>query len=501
MSELTAVARGRDIPRFEEAGDVLQQLRQLRGAVRLEAAEQLREWQPRIERRSFLLSARNLAAYLALRRRDLRELQLAMMPLGLSSLGRCESRVLENLDANIALLSGVLEGSSEIPAFPRPQAFFRGGRLLERHASEVFGPSSRQRDVRIMATLPSAAADDFGLVRELVTLGMDVARINCSHDDADAWRRMAAHVRRAEAETGRLCRVSMDLGGPRARTGAVRGGTDEVRVTQGMTFVLHEPGATAEGHHGVAVECSLPGVVPQLQTGHSVWVDEGSLCAVVEATDGQTALVRVVRTGPKGARLRTDKGLNFPDTELQLSPLTAKDLHDLDTVAEIADIVAYSFVQRPSDVELLQAELAGRTDRRLAMIAKIETGLAVRALPEIIVQAAGRQPLAVMIARGDLAVEIGYPRLAEIQEELLWLCEAAHTPVIWATQVLDTFLHKGLHSRAEMTDAAMAERAECVMLNKGPYLADAVSVLDDVLGRMEGHQAKKTSRLRALHAW
>jgi pyruvate kinase len=501
MSQLTAAGRVRGSRRFGQARDVLDELLQLRDVVRSEASGQVGDWRARIERRSFLLSAHNLAAYLALRRRDLRELQLAMMPLGLSSLGRCESRVLENLDANIALLSGVLEGSGEVPAFPRPRAFFRGGRLLERHANEVFGPSSRQRDVRIMATLPAAAADDYEIVHELVRLGMDVARINCSHDDADAWRRMAAHVRRAEAETGRPCRVSMDLGGPRARTGVVRGRSDEVRVTQGMTFVLHEPGTAPGGTPGVEVECSLPGVVPQLQVGHSVWVDEGSLCAVVEETDGQSALARVVRTGPKGARLRADKGLNFPDTELRLSPLTDKDLRDLDTVAEIADIVAYSFVQRPSDVELLQAELAARTNRQLALIAKIETGLAVRALPEIIVQAAGKQPLAVMIARGDLAVEIGYPRLAEIQEELLWLCEAAHTPVIWATQVLDTFLHKGLHSRAEMTDAAMAERAECVMLNKGPYLADAVSVLDDVLGRMEGHQAKKTSRLRALHAW
>ena len=425
-----------------------------------------------------------------------------MMPFGLSSLGRCESRVLENLDANIAMLSSAVRiGLPEMSTFPSPRAFFRGGRMLERHADEVFGESSRRRDVRIMATLPCAAADDFELVRDLVRLGMDVARINCSHDNEDAWRQMAAHVRRAEAEIGQACRVSMDLGGPRARTGAVHGGVDEGRVTEGMSFVLLEPGAGWEGRQAVEVECSLPGVVGQLQIGHSVWIDEGSLCAVVEETDGHAALVRVTRTGPKGARLRADKGLNFPDTELRLSPLTPKDLRDLDTAAEIADIVAYSFVQKRSDIELLQTELAGRTHRQVALIAKIETGPAIRSLPEIIVQAAGRQPLAVMIARGDLAVEIGYPRLAEIQEELLWLCEAAHTPVIWATQVLDTFLRKGLHSRAEMTDAAMAERAECVMLNKGPYLAEAISVLDDVLGRMEGHQVKKTSRLRALHAW
>jgi pyruvate kinase len=106
-----------------------------------------------------------------------------------------------------------------------------------------------------------------------------------------------------------------------------------------------------------------------------------------------------------------------------------------------------------------------------------------------------------MIARGDLAVEIGYQRLAEIQEEILWLCEAAHMPVIWATQVLETLVKKGIPSRAEMTDAAMSERAECVMLNKGPFIAEAVTILDDVLTRMQAHQMKKTPQLRALHAW
>ena len=352
-----------------------------------------------------------------------------------------------------------------------------------------------------MATLPTAAAEDLDLVRGLVAAGTDVARINCSHDDADTWRPMAANERTAVLECGRPCRISMDLGGPRARTGRVRMLEEGTRLRPGEAFSLHEPGAERRSRLPVEVECSLEGIVEQLRPGESVWVDEGSVRAIVDQTDGATAILRVLQTGPKGARLRADKGLNFPDTELRLSPLTPKDLRDLDTVAEIADIVAHSFVQRASDVDLLHDELGRRTDRTLALIAKVETAFAVRQLPEIIVQAAGRRPLAVMIARGDLAVEIGYPRLAEIQEELLWLCEAAHVPVIWATQVLDTFVRKGVHSRAEMTDAAMAERAECVMLNKGPYQLEAVAVLDEVLGRMEGHQAKKTSRLRALGAW
>jgi pyruvate kinase len=106
-----------------------------------------------------------------------------------------------------------------------------------------------------------------------------------------------------------------------------------------------------------------------------------------------------------------------------------------------------------------------------------------------------------MIARGDLAVELGFARLSEMQEEILWLCEAAHAPVIWATQVLDQLVHEGVASRAEATDAAMAQKADCVMLNKGEFLTGGVRFLRDVLDRMERHHAKKFARLSQLQAW
>ena len=106
-----------------------------------------------------------------------------------------------------------------------------------------------------------------------------------------------------------------------------------------------------------------------------------------------------------------------------------------------------------------------------------------------------------MIARGDLAVECGYERLAELQEEILWLCEAAHLPVIWATQVLEQLAKTGNPSRAEISDAAMSERAECVMLNKGPYIDDAVTVLDNILRRMADHHYKKNALMPSLHSW
>jgi pyruvate kinase len=247
------------------------------------------------------------------------------------------------------------------------------------------------------------------------------------------------------------------------------------------------------------IPCSEPRVFDFLARGHAVWIDDGRIGAVVERVDQHGAWLRITQARPKGERIAPAKGLNFPDSTIALPALSQEDAFCLDFAVANADLVGYSFVQNAADMELLIAELARRDGGRLGIIAKIETRAAVKNLPEIIVHGAGRHPFGVMIARGDLAVEIGYERMAEIQEEILWLCEAAHVPVVWATQVLESLVKEALPSRAEMTDAAMAERAECVMLNKGPYLLEALQVLDDVVTRMAHHQQKKTAQYRALH--
>jgi pyruvate kinase len=185
--------------------------------------------------------------------------------------------------------------------------------------------------------------------------------------------------------------------------------------------------------------------------------------------------------------------------DLRLAAMTEKDRADLRFVASHADMVALSFVNTVDDVRTLQQLLAPLAERQPAIVLKIETKRGFDNLPAMLLEALKAPRCGVMIARGDLAVECGFERLAEVQEEILWLCEAAHVPVIWATQVLEGLAKDGLPSRAEITDAAMSHRAECVMLNKGPYVMEAVHVLDDILRRMHGHQAKKRSMLRELH--
>lgn len=484
---------------------LLNTLQHLRHRVMQDGEAIFSRWASTIHRQVFVKSSLNLAYYLALRRHDLRPLQAALMPWGLSSLGRIEARVLPNLEAVIATLGAACHLETNVlPARPQLDDFFEGDRLLQAQTEELFGTTPTHRRVRIMVTLPTEAASSYEFVRELMRRGTDCVRINCAHDNPDLWEAMIANVRQAEAETKQSCKVLMDLGGPKPRMGMAIAPNGIQRVFRGDHLMLTRDLPTTQGSTCFQANCTLPEVFDQLRVGATVWIDDGRIGARVVSISSEGIQLHITHASLKGSKLRPDKGLNFPDTHLRLSPLTDKDYQDLDFVATHADIIGYSFVQEPADIELLQRELRARLPNSAkipAIVAKIETLQAVSNLPELIVQAAGQQPFGIMIARGDLAVEIGYQRLAEMQEEILWLCEAAHIPVIWATQVLETLVKKGIPSRAEMTDAAMAERAECVMLNKGPFVAEAVTILDDVLTRMQAHLLKKTPQLRALHSW
>jgi len=561
----------------------------------------------------------NLLHYLAVRRHDLRPLQRELGRLGLSSLGRMESRVMATLDA-VARALGALAGRRTAVIEPDPR-FELGESRLAANAVQVFGPEPHARATRVMVTLPSEAADAPGLIHDLLEAGADLVRVNAAHDDAQAWTKMVGYVRAAEAALDRGCRVSFDLAGPKLRTGTLEPGhavlklrperdalgrviaparvrlvpaqrvppaaPDVVPVdsrllhrvklgdvfemvdargrTRRLTVVGFDPDArpvcetdrtvylvpgtvlvhrrgkrsAAEGEVGAlrpmpgeiplkpgdrldlvygrqpghacrlnldgrplepaSVSCEVRAVFDQIQPGHRVLFDDGTIGAVVKSVERDRVVLEIVRCADGTAKLREEKGINLPDTLLELSAITEDDLQDLAFAVEHVDLVSASFVQRPEDVIALRDALASHGASRIGIVLKIETAHAFARLPELLMAAAAHPGgAAVMVARGDLAVEIGFERLAEVQEEILWLCEAAHVPVIWATQVLEGLARGGVPSRAEVTDAAMSGRAECVMLNKGPRIVETVAFLSDVLVRMSSHQAKKTPMMRAL---
>ena len=574
--------------------------------------------------------ARNLAHYLVLREHDLRGLQERLSAIGASSLGRSEAQVLASVDRVLALLrlaTGAAPAGGRLAA---ENASGSGSTSLARNAAALLGPAPAHRSVRIMVTLPSEAAGDPALVHALVEAGMDIARINCAHDDARSWQAMADNVRRAALSLGRQVRILTDLAGPKLRTGRIapgpavlklkpsrddfgrvlaparlglraqgsgrriagaqahlgvdpewlraleagerielvdaRGARRSLRVARrdddgvlaetdrtlylvpqtallrrercrgprstpvfdlpgrpGSVFLrrgdrlrLERPAiasptgpasaATARGTGASpvaapAIACTLPEVFTQVRAGERIWFDDGRIGGTIRCADDDGIEVEIDRARPEGETLREDKGINLPDSSLELPALTGKDLEDLAVVAGFADLVGLSFVQRAEDVHALRSRLDAAGAARAGILLKIETRRAFERLPELMFAAMAGPASGVMIARGDLAVECGYERLAEVQEEILWAAEAAHMPVVWATQVLETLAKTGRPSRAEITDAAMGERAECVMLNKGPHIVDAIRTLDDILRRMQGHQAKKRPLLRALGAW
>jgi pyruvate kinase len=649
-------------PTAADLADLRVQVQELIDGVRAAGAEQAgRIGRVRSEHRD---SATNLVHYVWLRGRDIRTLQGRLADLGLSSLGRLESRVLPTLQAIAASLEGLqlardvsdagtgaASGAAAVgtttdwtSGWPDMNA---GPHRLAQNATSLLGPSPQDRISRIMVTFPSEAATDPGLVAEMLEAGMDLARINCAHDGPGEWAAMIGHLRSAQglpaenrpddregvdrgARFSRggdpapdRCLVTMDLAGPKLRTGPIAPGPEVLKVRpqrsttgevvepatvvlvaadpeagaggagndrdgvdpapripvrdprwlagrtvgetlrftdardshRSMTVVDHEsgrltcemaktayfmPGVVFYAADGALTEvgalppreqrlfirpgeqviltrslepvqpvpggphrigCTLAKVFDDVEPGQRIHFDDGKISGVITAVAPEEIEVRVSSAGVAGTRLKAEKGINLPDTHLDIPALTEDDLAALPFVVEHADIVNLSFVRTPDDVADLMERVTtlGRED--LDVVLKIETVEAFENLPQILLEAMRWQDVGVMIARGDLAVEAGFERMAEVQEEILWLCEAGHVPVIWATQVLDSLARTGLPSRAEVTDAAMAERAEAVMLNKGPFVVDAIVFLSGVLGRMQEHVSKKRTLLRQLRSW
>ncbi|RZU53238.1 pyruvate kinase [Krasilnikovia cinnamomea] len=565
--------------------------------------------------------ARNLVRYTALRGQDVRELQNDLMDLGASSLASPEANVRAKVQAARNVLAALRGDPGPWDLTTIDDDLDAGDEILDRNARNLFGPPRAGRHTRIMVTLPSQAADDPALVADLITAGMDVARINCAHDNPDAWRQMIAHVRDASAAAGREVLVSMDVPGPKLRTGPITDGpavgrarvrrdeaghllaksslwlvpadletppapapaTSDARPTltvqvdpawlgqrrpedairlrdnrgrrrRFIVAALETGGALAYGSRNAYIAdgtlldsdgrttraggippvprrlllrpgdrlvltddltpveppapgetarigCTLAEAVAALRTGQPVLLDDGAIEATVESVASGEATLLITRTKPGGQRLGAEKGINLPETHLPLPALTAEDQSLLPFIAAHADAVAVSFLRSVADIDHVLEALDQIPAPGLGLILKIETGPGFRELPSMLLAAMRRARVGVMIARGDLAVEVGFERLSEVPRQILALCEAAHVPAIWATQVLETLAKTGQPSRAEITDAATAQRADCVMLNKGPYIVEAIRALDDILARMGRVQRKSRTLLRPIHSW
>ena len=604
----------------------------------LEAIEELLDeldsqtlhWYPEISATAptHFVGARNLVHYTTLRTSDRRGLQGNLESLGATRLSTAEPAVKARLQAAHNVVSALDGRSPQFAEEDVSDAIVGADELLEQHTEALFGAEALPGDSSyIMVTLPIEAAYDQELIARLVDSGMELARINCAHDGPEVWKRMIDNVRAAGEAAGRYIPISMDLAGPKIRTGRIAPGPAVVRVrvqrddagtviqpcrlwmipedrelaeapmaenTLGRPIVsVHvsreffdalevgetirvedargkkrklgvikkdSEGALAEGEQNIylqlgaelrtekartavgsvpqvlqklrpqtgdkivltsadvvcdpqvgsipKISCTLPEAVRALEVGQQVLFDDGAIAAKVveirevkdtEATAGTVEAELLVTRG--GAKLAEYKGINLPDTELPLPSLTEEDEAALAFVAEHADMAAVSFIRTREDVAYVLEKFRELGADDLGLVLKIETIPAFENLTTILLEGMRHAKFGVMLARGDLAVEMGFARMAEVPGQVMAMVEAAHVPLIIGTQVLESMAKSGLPTRAEITDVAWALRAECIMLNKGPHIPEAIAILREIGVKMDRSQRKNRMLLHHVRSW
>ena len=554
-------------------------------------------------------SARNLVHYSALKSKNLNSLQKKLGNLGLSRLSESEAHIMASLQTTRSILISMQNEKSKF--LKHQLSFKKSRRLIRRNAKALLGYRSKGRRTRIMVTLPSKAANDYKLVHDLIKNGMNCARINCAHDSKEEWQKMIEHIQKASKKQRKKCKISMDLGGPKIRTGVIAKdakvikiqhsidafgndiksivvffGENKIYKTEIPTIPLanFDPETIKEGDllyitdnhfkkrkikvlqvmgtgflgeikkvtyfetglpikieehnpfiigeldkkkrpiflkekdiiiikkgeiegHGkrilietgeiepACISCTSSEIFSMVKKGETILFDDGIIEGIIKEVTPDEIRVLITVVPSNGGRLKPDKGINFPQSKLKFNSLSDKDKHDLQFVLENANVINMSFVNHQDDVsELLELINSDDVDRKMGLILKIETSSGFDNLSEIILESMKNYPIGVMIARGDLAVELGWERIGRIQEEILSICKAAHITSIWATQVLENLAKKGIPSRAEITDTVMAQRADCIMLNKGSYILRAIKLLDSILKNLK----KRSTALKPI---
>ena len=462
--------------------------------------------------KDYKLSGKNLYRYLLLRSFDLRKYHDSLSDLGVSSLRTTEGYVLSNIYhvvKNLRLIQNIdFDFTNELEII----GYKKSKKLIKKHANSLFNDGGKNHFTEIMVTLPNEAAEDKDIIRNMVLNGMEIARINLSHGDIEIWSNMVSIIHEIQKETKQKIKIYMDLSGPKIRTSSIEilGKKGKIKnsipIKEGEHILLTKNktsgkkskyGKNKELIQKAEIGVLLHEIIDDAKVGDVVLFDDGMIKSKVVKKKSDRLEVVIIACYKR--KISSHKGINLPDTKLSLPALTKKDIENLPFICKHADIVGYSFVRTGSDVKKLYKELDKNNAKDIGVVFKIENKEAFENLPDILFKGMARNKIGVMIARGDLAVEIGFERISEVQNQILWLCEAAHVPVIWATQVLENLAKTGMPTRSEISDAAQGAQAECVMLNKGPHINDAIKVLKNILIRMEGHSFKKKNELRQLN--
>ncbi|CAN5311920.1 pyruvate kinase [soil metagenome] len=338
----------------------------------------------------------------------------------------------------------------------------------------------RMRRIKIVATLGPVSSDS-PMIRKLFEAGADVFRINMSHTSHDKMRELVKAIRNVESSYGRPIGILVDLQGPKLRVGSFADGG--VQLRNGENFTLDSDKTPGDN---TRVQLPHPEILAALRPGHALLIDDGKLRLIAEETSPDRAVCRVVI----GGRISDRKGVSLPDTDLPISVMTPKDRADLEAALETGiDWVALSFVQRADDVIEAKRLIRGRA----SVMSKIEKPQAIDRLAEIL-----EVSDALMVARGDLGVELPLERVPSLQKQMTRMARKAGKPVVVATQMLESMIQSPVPTRAEVSDVATAvyEGADAIMLSAesaaGKFPVEAVATMNRIGEEVERDPTYRT---------
>jgi pyruvate kinase len=303
------------------------------------------------------LNAINLLHYLVLRNLDIRKLQDELHEYGLSSLASSESHIRGQLAAILQRLGSKHPQRGHLCTYQKSKE----SQLLK--LTGLFGKKSLESIPYIMVTLDEKHANDYAVTKGLLQSGMNIARINCAHDNEAVWFRIIQHIKRASKITGLHCKIYMDLPGPKIRT--VIKGAAKIKVKEGETLVFASEKFRAAVNEKV-IRCSASAIVSQLQAGERILFDDGLIEAKVEQCFSRYVRIQILRISSNKPFIKAEKGINFPDSSLQIASLTNFDLKCLPFILKHADMVGYSFVRNEKDVAALRQKIQSQKNHRLS---------------------------------------------------------------------------------------------------------------------------------------
>lgn len=434
----------------------------------------------------------NLLAFLAFRRFVSEDLEKDLIRHGLTSSHHLHPHVCFSLNKMIDNLSSEKNKPQPLtPAIEPDEA----ASIKENRKMALLGTNIEINDKAIMVTLDQSMIKNPEILTELLRAGMTIARINCAHDGPEIWRQLVSRIREIEAanEEGSRCKIYMDLPGPKIRITELKKDNPDFPISEKGGKIKLKKHSVIRIYRSkripdfLQVEApsfaiNLPKALANVKYGDRVFIDDGKVTARIVNTELNFVEAKIIRTHKNLVELKVGKGINLPDslTYLNLPALTERDIEYLPIVCELADIIGLSFVHQPRDIQKLKEHIDGLTTKKIGIVAKIETKAAFHHLTKILLEGLNLDSFGIMIARGDLAVEMGYEQLAILQNSIKALCDAAHIPVIWATGVLEKMAKKGIPARTEITDLFIGLSADCIMLNKGPYIIEAVNLIEQV---------------------